>query len=265
MNKHKGTLIDFRLKLWGESIDADKATLLPLAEDDDDDDHDKEETDTISASQVSTAPAPTATEVKSDMEKPTDHPERPTKPAAKPSDAKPSDAKPSDEPTSTSADDDTSTAVAQEPTESPSNSNWVSWLPSFGASKTVQVWIYGAIGLIVVFCVGLGAWWFVARRRRLRNDPRTSYEFEMLNEDEGAGLAAGQEKTTTGRRGRRTRGGELYDAFAGGSDDESDEDSEDEYRDRQQAQLNGDDEDQYVVGGESDDESDASVNEKAGR
>ncbi|CRK06518.1 hypothetical protein BN1708_017084, partial [Verticillium longisporum] len=102
----------------------------------------------------------------------------------------------------------------------PTNSNWISWLPSFGASTKAQVWIYGALALIVAFCSGLGIWFFIARRRKLRNSPRDDYEFELLNEDESEGLNRGEKGAAAGGKGRRTRGGELYDAFAGGSDDE---------------------------------------------
>jgi len=35
-NEHNGTFVDWHLKLWGESIDADKTTLLPMPNADDD-------------------------------------------------------------------------------------------------------------------------------------------------------------------------------------------------------------------------------------
>ena len=64
------------------------------------------------------------------------------------------------------------------------------------------------------------------RRKRLRNTPRDDYEFEMLDENDlggGTGGAAGVRKP-------QRRAGELYDAFAGESDEEMFSDPE-EYRD----------------------------------
>lgn len=249
MNEFQGTFIDWHLKLWGESIDPDKATLLPMPTEEDDDDHDEIKstveppvaTTSLSIETVASQPPHILT-------KPTDHPERPTKPT-----------KPTDEPVPTGTEDEevaSTSTVAQESTETPSSS-WVSWLPSFGASKKAQIWIYGAVGLIVVFCIGLGVYLFVARRRQRRNDPRNTYEFELLDEEETEGLNSG-EKNLRGKKGRRTRGGELYDAFAGGSDDD---DLEDAYRDRAAARMAGDEEEQYVIGEESDDDAD-SINEK---
>lgn len=232
-NGHEGSFTDFHLKLWGESLDASKATPLPMPGEHDDDDHDKIQTMTKPATVTSQAPNPNASGDPPNAN-PSDHPHRPTKPASKPEEEQ------------------------KEPTEKP-NSSWVSWLPSFGASKKAQIWIYGAVGLIGAFCCGLGIFFWIARRRRLRNDTRNNYEFELLDEEEGEGLNGG-EKGAAGK-GRRTRGGELYDAFAGGSDDEDDD--FDEYRDRSAErlarQLDGDflddeEEEQHVVGEESDED-----------
>lgn len=225
INEHKGTFTDWHLKLWGEAIDADKATLLPMPEEDDDADHDMIlPTVTAPASTATVPPSPEKTHDDSVPDS-SAHPPRPTRPGAQDNDDKPSeteeDAKPS------------STASAQE--TSSTSSSWISWLPSFGASKTAQIWIYGAVGLIIAFCIGLGVYLFIARRRRLRNDTRGNYEFEMLDEEEAEGLnSESAEKAGPGAtgaaRGKRTRGGELYDAFAGGSDDEDDFDR---YTDRE--------------------------------
>ncbi|KAF4973111.1 hypothetical protein FZEAL_9420 [Fusarium zealandicum] len=233
-NQFKGKFVDWRLKLWGEAIDADKASLLPMPDVHDDDDHDKTvQSTTLPASTTSIAPQTTSQSV---TEKPTDHPVRPTKPA---------------KPTETQEDGATSTGEAPEETTSASSS-WVSWLPTFGASKKAQVWIYGAVGFIAAFFCGLGVYFWVARRRRLRNDSRNNYEFELIDEEEAEGLNAG-EKPADGKR-RRTRGGELYDAFAEGSDDEQFEDYRDT-RERSHDRLAGDDADHYAVGDDSDDDS----------
>jgi kexin len=111
-----------------------------------------------------------------------------------------------------------------------------------------MAWIIGAGSLIAIFCIGLSIYLCIARKRQLRNNPRNDYEFELLEEDEADGLKSNEK----GTQARRTRGGELYDAFAGASDDEEEFD---EYRDRSAERLTaGDDEDdQYVVGEESED------------
>jgi kexin len=108
-----------------------------------------------------------------------------------------------------------------EPTETHtySDSFLPSFFPTFGVSKRTQIWIYGSIGLIVVFCIGLGAYFLVQRRKRLRNNPRDAYEFEMVadaDDDEQRGLTSRKGRG----KGRAKRGGELYDAFAGESEDD---------------------------------------------
>lgn len=73
----------------------------------------------------------------------------------------------------------------------------------------------------------------MARRKRLRNNPRDEWEFDLLQEDEAEGLnggAGGGRTAGAGKRGARNRrAGELYDAFAAGSEDEYE--SEGEYED----------------------------------
>ncbi|KAF9779053.1 hypothetical protein IL306_002739 [Fusarium sp. DS 682] len=234
-NSYKGSFTDWRLKLWGEAIEADKATLLPMPNADDDKDHDKIiSTTTIAASTTSAPPATKPTLI----EHPTDHPERPNKPA-----------RPSD----TEADEPSSTQESAEETTTASSS-WVSWLPTFGASKRAQIWIYGAVGLIAAFCIGLGIYFWIARRRRLRNSSHNNYEFELIDEEEAEGLNAG-EKAARGKA-RRTRGGELYDAFAEGSDDEQFEDYRDD-REQSRDRLAADDTQHYAVGEDSDSDDDS--------
>jgi kexin len=104
-----------------------------------------------------------------------------------------------------------------------------SFFPTFGVSKKTQIWIYGSIGLIVVFCGALGVYYYVQRKKRLRNNPRDDYEFEVLDDhDDDTG---GMNGHAGGRRAKR-RGGELYDAFAGESDEELFSNADEEpYRD----------------------------------
>lgn len=257
-NEHKGTFTDFHMKLWGEAIDAEKATKLPMPSDDDDKDHAK----VVTTTKIAATTSMTHSAVSHPTEA-ADHPDRPTK--AKSSSVVAVEASP----TASAAPSGT-----QDAQQSPSNANWVSWLPSFGVSEKAQAWIYGALGLIVVFCVGLGAWFFVQRRRNASNT-RENYEFELINEEEAEGLNAGEKGAAAGKR--RTRGGELYDAFAGGSDDDEDF-IPGEYRDQEDPaagrgrggaaaggrRVSSDDgEEQHVIGGDSDDEYDEKTQRRA--
>lgn len=249
-NDHNGTWVDWHLKLWGESIDPKLATQLPMPTEEDDDDHDVIATTTIPPTTVTPPPGfQTPGELPSST--PTDHPDRPinSKPATTPV------------PTGTTGDEDLSA------TETPASSWLPGFLPTFGVSPRTQAWIYASIALILAFCAGLGVYLYLARRRRLRNSPRDSYEFELLDDEEAEGLTAGGEKlggvAAGGEGGRkRTRGGELYDAFAGGSDEEDDEfyhdnaggsSGSDGARREKRALGVEDDEEQHVLGSDSED------------
>ncbi|KAG6058548.1 hypothetical protein E4U17_007920 [Claviceps sp. LM77 group G4] len=239
-NEHQGTFVDWHLKLWGEARDASKATKLPLPTEHDDDDHDKIETISAPAATSTLGHSPEGT--KTHANNPTDHPHRPTKPTSSPGD---------DNPTTPEA---TPSATSTTP------SSWIDKFPTFASSK--KVWIIGAASLIGIFCLGIGIYIWVARRRRLRNNSRNTYEFELLDEEEGDGLTANNASGEKGAGGRRTRGGELYDAFAGGSEDEQDFDDvyKDDSRSAERLTRGEHDEDEeqeqdeYVVGEESDDE-----------
>ena len=84
------------------------------------------------------------------------------------------------------------------------------------------------MSVIILFCAGLGISFYVIRRRRARVN-RADYEFEMLGDQEESGGNA-----SDGRRVKR-RAGELYDAFAGESDEEifSDVEGATEYKDEE--------------------------------
>ncbi|KAH8905964.1 pheromone processing endoprotease KexB [Coniochaeta sp. PMI_546] len=263
VNEHSGKFVDWHLKLWGESIDPAKAKVLPMPTEEDDDNHAQISTTTLPASTTTLPPDPAATETDLPTTTASDHPDRPVN-------VKPTDT------TSTSSTSSPTTSSAPE-TSTTSGSTWLpSFLPTFGVSGRTQAWIYGALALIVIFCSGLGAYFWMARRKRLRNSARDDYEFELLDEEEAEGLNSGEKKGAAGKKGgRRTRGGELYDAFAGGSDDEDDDFAADEYRDRademsgarhpemseKRSQTrglerddDGDDEEHHVVGDSDDDE-----------
>ena len=250
VNKHNGTFIDWHLKLWGESIDGGKQPLLPMPDEHDDDDHDKiiSSTTTIAGTTQAITPVPAPTSI---MTNPTDHPDRPV------------NAKPSD------TDDQVATpipsAAPAAPAAATSASSWLpSFFPTFGVSSKTQIWIYGAAGLILVFCAALGVYFFLARRKRLRNNSRDEWEFDLLEEDETEGLNTGRRSTKAGKGGKR-RAGELYDAFAAGSEDESESEGEflddDQGGDEREKRLYDDDEDedeegsaQHVVGDDEDEE-----------
>ncbi|KAJ9648610.1 pheromone processing endoprotease [Coniosporium tulheliwenetii] len=225
VNEHNGSFTDWRLRLWGESIDGSKAKLLPLPSEHDDDDHD----DIVSApAHTTTVAVPSGATPTGDLPaNPSDHPDRPVKPG--PVDGT---TKPTLTPTATvpfEAPSATSTGTPEE-----NNSSFLpSPFPTFGLSKRTQIWIYGSLALILVFCASLAVYLFLARRKRLRLAGRDDYEFEVLeDEDEGRGAGAGVGVGTGvggGRQGRRKRrAGELYDAFAGESDEELLSEDEDE-------------------------------------
>ncbi|OAX84642.1 hypothetical protein ACJ72_00977 [Emergomyces africanus] len=225
VNEHNGTFIDWQLTLWGEAIIADiqKLHALPTEHDHDHDStHAHVVTTTLLNPGGSGANRPIATSVP-----PTDHINRPV----------------NSKPTSPSSAPDTNTGT---PESSKTDSFLPSFFPTFGVSKLTQVWIYGSLALILIFCSALGIYFLVQRRKRIRNNPRDDYEFEMIEDaDEmdpltgggSGGGVVGHMAAAAGagaRRKQRKRGGELYDAFAGESDEEllSDDDEEEEDEER---------------------------------
>ena len=216
VNEMTGKFLDWRLNLWGECIDASIQQLHPLPEEYDDD---HEVTD-VPVHTTSIVPTPPQTDLPAT---PSDHIDRPIN-------SKPSN--PASETTSSSAPTTVATSTpttAPTPTHTPSESFLPSFFPTFGVSKRTQIWIYGSLGLIVAFCCALGVYFYVQRKKRLRNNPRDYYEFDALdNRDDDRG---GMNGHADGRKAKR-RAGELYDAFAGESDEEVFSDIEDEpYKD----------------------------------
>ncbi|CAE7202386.1 hypothetical protein PTNB85_08326 [Pyrenophora teres f. teres] len=218
-NLKTGTFTDWKLRLWGECIDASKAKLRPIPDEHDDDDHDK--IDNHPAQTLSVALPSSAAPIMTSL--PSDHPDRPI------------NQKPT--PTNSLVHSTTTASATSSPTESgiPPENFLPNPFPSFGVSKRTQIWIYGALALILAFIAGLAAYFLIARRKRMR-DSRDAYEFEVLDSDEDrddAGLLSGA--AAVGRKKRAKRGGELYDAFAGESDEDllsDDEGDEGPYRDK---------------------------------
>jgi len=248
VNEHNGTFIDWHLKLWGEAIDGSEQALLPMPDEHDDDNHDQVATTTIAGTTQSVTPAPTASSM---MTNPTDHPDRPVN--AKPSGTDEEATKP----TTTSG-----------PSESASTtpSTWLpSFFPTLGVSSKTQIWIYGAGALILVFCGGLGVYFWIARRKRRLNNPRDEWDFDLLEEDEADGLNGGPRMTGSGKKLGKRRAGELYDAFAAGSEDESEGEYLDEGGDEREKRLYDDTEEEesptHVIGDEDDSDGEG-ANEK---
>ena len=195
----------------------------------DDDDHD------VITADVSTATVATVMPQASHLDNPTDHINRPVnvKPTAN---VKPTtdDIKPPPPTSSSTTPSPTASAYATampSATSLPSDNFLPHYFPTFGVSKRTQIWIYGALAIIILFCAGLGTYFYLQRRKRIRNS-RDRYEFEMLDDHEDGGTGVNG-RGVKGTRGRR-RAGELYDAFAGESDEEllSDEEgAADQYMD----------------------------------
>lgn len=245
MNEHSGTFTDWRIKLFGEALDAKVQKLLPMPGRHDDDDHDVVETEPGS---VSTTSVDVPVNTGKPPGNPDDHIHRPVNSKISPTPVTPTSsfvpsasAPPPVMPTTvepTSSLVPSASAPPQAPAEDeiipdPSSTPAATDVPdanflprpfpTFGVSKRTQIWIYGAISLILLFLVALGAWTlWVRRKRRRRWD---DYAFEMVgHDDDGAGnggarRANGYANGGLGGRGGKKRAGELYDAFAEGSDD----------------------------------------------
>ncbi|KAF2001287.1 KEX1 protease precursor [Amniculicola lignicola CBS 123094] len=228
INDKTGTFTDWKLRLWGECVDPKIQKLRPMPTDHDDDDHDVLTDHPAHTTTISVPPSkPTVSEI------PSDHPDRPVAQKPKPSS--------STAPTETTAFEEPIIATAS-PTSSPSptassapDTFLPSPFPTFGVSKRTQGWIYFSIGLIIVFCASLATYFFLQRRKRLRS-ARDDYEFEVLDDMEDGDDSARTGMLNGAAGGKRAkRGGELYDAFAGESDEDLLSDTEDEdrpYRDQ---------------------------------
>ncbi|KAK8219745.1 pheromone processing endoprotease [Zalaria obscura] len=251
VNEHSGKFTDWRLRLWGESMDPAIQKLLPLPDDHDDDDHDAETT----SAAVGTTSVDVPTQTGSPAGNPSDHITRPvnnkvssTTVLSSPTSTSTTTAATPVEPAPTddNIDDHEEEKPAASATAAPGHSNFLpSPFPTFGVSKHTQIWIYGALALIATFCTSLTVWYILTRRRRQKN-ARDEYEFEMLDEedDDEGGRGAANGSGMNGAKGKR-RAGELYDAFAEGSEDEDvfslgDEDEEDDrYRDEERRSAEG--------------------------
>ncbi|GAB7343494.1 hypothetical protein MBLNU457_1508t1 [Dothideomycetes sp. NU457] len=220
VNDFTGHFVDWRLRLWGECIDPKIQTLLPLPTDHDDDDHDTD----IATAIVSTTTHGDTHPTGEPQGNPDDHIDRPVnaKPTTTEAAAVPTNL-PTDSPPVPSVTPGTEGEANKE--EEKPNNFLPSPFPTFGVRKGTQGWIYGALGLITVFCISLAAWYFITSQRKRRN-ARDEYEFEMLNEndadDDGAHAGPGNGANGFGNGGAKgkRRAAELYDAFAENSEEE---------------------------------------------
>lgn len=232
VNGHNGTFTDWKLTLWGECIDPAKQSLLPMPTDQDDDDHDIIPA-IVGTTSLTSIPSQTGL-----PSQPSDHIDRPVnaKPTSVISTTLSSTEVPSATAETSSITSATSTATSIPKPHSSLDTFLPSYFPTFGVSKRTQIWIYGAISVIILFCVALGIFFCVQRRRRSRTN-RADYEFEMLDDHDANAPANG---APGGKRVKR-RAGELYDAFAGESDEEifSDAEAETEYKDEEPKQPQG--------------------------
>ena len=217
VNDFSGDFTDWRITLWGESIDGSKQKMLPLPTDSDDDDH-----DTIPAD-VETTTLPIDSMQTDLPAQPSDHIDRPVN-------ARPTSTTSTTQTSSTSNTMASSTSTATPdniPTPTPTFF-LPSIFPTFGVSPRTQIWIYGAAVTIVLFCIALGVFFYVWRRRRARING-ADYEFEILDDHDAT---AGVPLSAGGRRVKK-RAGELYDAFAGESDEEIFSETEEGYKDEE--------------------------------
>ena len=236
VNEFSGSFTDWRMILWGEAIDGKSQKLYPLPTDHDDDDHDDmdddDEEDAISAI-VGT----TSVEVHPSTElpqQPTDHPDRPVNLKHTTTTTTTTGATAS----ATATGSSTTKPTAASDTTPTATSTFLlpSIFPTFGVSPRTQIWIYGAIGAIIIFCAALGAFFCFWRRRS--NSSRADYEFEMIEDQDNSGATV---PLSGGAPRHKRRGGELYDAFRGESDEEafSDVGDEGEYKDEPERNRSG--------------------------
>lgn len=196
-----GVFKDWRMTLWGESIDESKAVPLPIPGESQIEEESPPAT-IVNPVEVSTAPAPErptpTTEIDDDMK-----PERPVL-------SKPTQAASPHTPLPT-------TIIQPLPEEEDTVPSKFDWL-----SKKA-IWIYVAIASIISFISLIGIWVWIQKRRngRLSKD---HYEFKELQTNKGS--------STSDSAGQSYVANDLYDAFrvSDESDDEGSRDSLDEMR-----------------------------------
>uniref|UniRef100_A0A060TCW0 ARAD1D46200p n=1 Tax=Blastobotrys adeninivorans TaxID=409370 RepID=A0A060TCW0_BLAAD len=165
----EGSLVEWRLKLWGEAADESKAKLFPLPEDqsvDPDPDHRPPEA-TPSSSVISSANATVPTEAPTGTSTPSS--------------------------STTTQDPENSSLSSVTPSPSSTHGMW-SLIPTFGLTSHTLAWVYGSILLIVAFLSGIGIYICCRRRRsgpryQAFKDAAPAYEFDVLSHSDGDELS----------------------------------------------------------------------------
>lgn len=258
-NENTGSLVDWKITLWGEVVDPEKATLHPLPGDYMNQTHPIHDNPFTSSAQVHTTTLTHLPTSEAPLTTPTDHPNRPvnskTTLATGIVESRTATTSPS------STESPIETGVPDAVADMDDRPGFIpSFFPTFGVSGKTQAWIYGALVIIVFFIVGVAC--FLCMQRRKRHAKSSDYEFAVLeDEDDGAGvMTGGSNRRAGGAAGGRRKARELYDAF-GASDDEDEmesysDDEEKEYRDARDYELEqeeaarGIDEGKRVLGGD---------------
>lgn len=222
VNENNGTFTDWKLTLWGECIDASIQGLLPMPEED------EGENQEIISAEVSTATISLGSG-EMGLANPTGHISRPIN--AKPTYNVKSTTTKLSVLVSPTANTKTSPITTATTIPGSAENFLPHYFPAFGVSKRTQIWIYGALAIIILFCVGLGIYFYVQHRKRLLEN-QEEYEFDVLDGDDSRAVL---NPGTKGRRAKK-RAGELYDAFAGESDEELLSNDEGDYRDIEEEQ-----------------------------
>ncbi|KAA8902055.1 hypothetical protein TRICI_005954 [Trichomonascus ciferrii] len=170
----EGVLLDWRLKLWGEAKDADKAFPYPVPEEEDPDPDHRPSAPAEAIKPIKPSKTASIVPTKTPETRPPKASSAATKPtsgAATSSTAKPSGTKSADKTTS--------------PTPSDTSKPW-SLIPTFGLSNNTIAWVYGSLLLILGFLCGITTYICISRRRRRQRDnafkhsAMPSYEFDLI-------------------------------------------------------------------------------------
>ncbi|KAK0947698.1 pheromone processing endoprotease [Friedmanniomyces endolithicus] len=238
VNEHNGTFTDWKLKLWGEGIDAASQGLLPMPTEHDDDDHDD-----MHIPAVGTTSVAVPTETGMPEGNPDDHQHRPVNSKLPVVSATATPTATATPPPSTGNEDnkvdekpDTpTTSATPTPTSSSSASDHLlpHIFPTFGVTKKTQLWIYGSATLILIFLCALGGYFLHIRRKRRRwmtAGRADDYGFEMVGGEEDDDHDGGGGAAVNGNgRAKKATAGRLYDAFAPAGAEDSDREEEDAF------------------------------------
>lgn len=229
-NGKTGTFLNWSIQLWGSAIDASIAKPWEMEEDEVISPPDEIPVSASSIVSTTATVATTSTVVTPMITRPVAA--LPTKSLIKPTAHLPDDHA---EATGARVDDviPTTTAVASRPRPShgadrvPSDAAEDSsgYLKSIVGNRT---WLFVAGGTIIIF-IGAVSFWLRKRRRASNIRSGGGYDFAPSNDDEMGMSALERGRVRLG--GGRARTMDLYDAFALGDEDESDDGDDQEEKD----------------------------------